>query len=120
MKIKQKEFNQRGFSEPILQPCYLIGTSIIFLLTPMLGLFISFMVVFIPAMALAAYIANKQPVVKYDTAGYLKALDRAIEKKTKQPLYADYKIEIVKQPKRIEQVKSKPTAPRLSQLVVTV
>lgn len=54
------EIIQGGFSEPILQPCYLVGIGTIFLLSPYLGWFLSTLVVSVPAFYIAVKISKKQ------------------------------------------------------------
>lgn len=88
--------HEGGYSEPILQPCYLIGTSLIFLITPHIGLFWAFMLVAIPAFGLAKYIADRQPAVTYDHESYMKALDAFIEGKAPVPRLHDYEIKTPK------------------------
>ncbi len=54
------EIVQGGFSEPILQPCYLASIGTIFLLNPYLGLFWSTVVVAVPAFYIALKVAKRQ------------------------------------------------------------
>ena len=51
---------QGGYSEPVLQPCYLVGIGTIFLLAPYLGWFLSTLIVTAPAFYIAVKIAKKQ------------------------------------------------------------
>ena len=60
LEDKIKKTAQGGYSELMLQPCYLVGTGIIFLMTPFLGLFISSVIVICPGLYIARKIAKRQ------------------------------------------------------------
>ncbi len=51
---------QGGFSEPILQPIYLVCIGTIFLLNPFIGFVLSTILVAVPAFSFAIYVSRRQ------------------------------------------------------------
>ncbi|CAN5462541.1 hypothetical protein BH10PAT3_BH10PAT3_6230 [soil metagenome] len=60
MYKKRNSVIQGGYSEKMLQPCYLVGIGIIFLLTPRISLFWSSVAVLVPAFFVAKKVFKAQ------------------------------------------------------------
>jgi hypothetical protein len=102
MKRKQHiSIVQGGYSEPLLQPSYLVTIGLIFLLAPSLGMFWSFMLVSVPAFMIALRIAKQQQKHKYDYAAWQKAYDLAVANDRVLPRIFDYRI-ILAKPKKAQ------------------
>lgn len=59
-KTHKAIFIQGGFSEPILQPIYMVCIGTIFLLNPFIGFVLSTILVAVPAFSFAIYFSRRQ------------------------------------------------------------
>lgn len=87
---------QGGYSDIRLWPCYMIISSLILFLTPIIGTFWSLAIVLTPFFIAAKYVADMQPVEKYDFEKWDKDFKNALQNKIELPSLENYKVIVAK------------------------
>jgi len=99
-----------GYSDIRLWPCYMVFSASIMFLSPHISMFVSLMIIGIPAFVITKIIAVKQPVQQYDSYRWLKDVEHAMKQKNLLPLpeLKDYEIKTAAKTKVTKQEKISP------------